>query len=161
MFGKLPPIKSIFIGIMIIAASMLINIIPLYMAGGVTRIVGDIIPLGSLFIIMTVALIAFGELFKSGRMYEYIASLAPKGQEGLFQGYSNLPMALGSIAGGFIGAWLFNEVMCKNAVELPNKLLQLDPKQASLGWIILAACGFVSAFSMYLYSRWLMKQVKE
>jgi dipeptide/tripeptide permease len=102
MFGKLPPIKSIFIGIVIIGASMLINIFPLYMAGGATRLVGDIIPLGSLFIIMTVALIAFGELFKSGRLYEYVALLSPKGQEGLYQGYVNLPMALGSIAGGFI-----------------------------------------------------------
>ncbi|MDR2697599.1 MAG: MFS transporter [Holophagales bacterium] len=157
IFGKLPPVKSIFIGMVIIGASMLINIFPLYMAGGVTGIVSNIIPLGSIFIILTVAIIAFGELFKSAKLYEYIASFAPKGQEGLFQGYSNLPMAIGSIIGGPAGAWIFNEIMCKNAVELPNKLLQLDPGQATLGWIILAACGFVSALCMFIYNWWIRK----
>lgn len=49
-----------------------------------------------IFVVLTVALIAFGELFASSRLYEYIGSLAPKGQEGLFLGYANLPMAIGS-----------------------------------------------------------------
>jgi hypothetical protein len=139
---------------------MLVNIIPLYTAGGVTAIVGNIIPIGSLFVIMTVAIIAFGELFKSAKMYEYIASFAPKGQEGLFQGYSNLPMALGSIAGGFIGAYVFNEIMCKDAVELPNKLLELNPTYATIGWAIFAACGFLSALSMFIYNWWIRRDAK-
>ena len=84
------------------------------MAGGVTA--KALLPMGSLFIVMTVALIAFGELFASSRLYEYIGSLAPKGQEGLFLGYANLPMAIGSLIGGPAGAWLFNDVMCKGAV---------------------------------------------
>lgn len=157
-FGKLPPIKSIFIGIGIIGASMLINIVPLYMAGGVTAMVGNLIPLGSLFIMLTVAMIAFGELFNSSRLYEYIGSLSPKGQEGLFQGYANLPMAIGSIIGGPAGAWLFNEVMCKGAEKLPNGLLKLAPQAATTGWVILAVFGFASAFSMFLYNRWLQRQ---
>ncbi|MCL1894677.1 MAG: MFS transporter [Holophagaceae bacterium] len=159
IFVKFTPIKSIFIGTAIVGASMLVNIFPLYMAGGVTQLVNDIIPLGSIFIVMTVALIGFGEIFTSGRMWEYLATLAPKGQEGLYQGFANLPIALGSIVGGFLGAWLFNEIMCKNATELPNRLLQLDPRQACHGWIILACCGFVCAFSMFLYSRWIAKQI--
>jgi len=157
-FGKLPPIKSIFIGIGIIGASMLINIVPLYMSGGVTATVGNLLPMGSLFIMLSVAMIAFGELFNSSRLYEYIGSLSPKGQEGLFQGYANLPMAIGSIIGGPAGAWLFNAVMCKGATKLPSGLLQLDPHQATLGWVILAVFGFASAFSMFLYNRWLQKQ---
>lgn len=157
-FGKLPPIKSIFIGIGIIGASMLINIVPLYMAGGVTAMVGNLLPMGSLFIMLTVAMIAFGELFNSSRLYEYIGSLSPKGQEGLFQGYANLPMAIGSIIGGPAGAWLFNAVMCKGATKLDSGLLQLDPNQATLGWVILAVFGFASAFSMFLYNRWIQKQ---
>ena len=157
-FGKLPPIKSIFIGIGIIGASMLINIVPLYMSGGVTATVGNLLPMGSLFIMLSVAMIAFGELFNSSRLYDYIGSLSPKGQEGLFQGYANLPMAIGSIIGGPAGAWLFNAVMCKGATTLPSGLLQLDPHQATLGWVILAVFGFASAFSMFLYNRWLQKQ---
>jgi hypothetical protein len=70
-------------------------------------------------------------------------------------------MALGSIAGGFVGAWLFNEVMCKNSEKLESGLLRLDPGQASLGWIILACCGFASALSMFLYNIWIKREVKE
>lgn len=156
LFGKLPPIKSIIVGTVIIGLSMLINVAPLFMAGGVTA--HALLPLGSLFVVMTVALIAFGELFASSRLYEYIGSLAPKGQEGLFLGYANLPMAIGSLVGGPAGAWLFNQVMCAGAVKQPDGLLKLDPKAAASGWIILTLFGLGSALSLWLYNRWLQKQ---
>jgi dipeptide/tripeptide permease len=156
LFGKMAPIKSIIVGTVIIGLAMLINVAPLYMAGGVTMKVW--LPLGSLFIVMTVALIAFGELFASARLYEYIGSLAPKGQEGLFLGYSNLPMAIGSLVGGPAGAWLFNKVMCAGAVKQTDGLLKLDPRAAATGWIILTLFGLGSALSLWFYNRWLQKQ---
>jgi len=106
---------------------------------------------------LTVALIAFGELFTSARTYEYIGALAPKGQEGLFLGYANLPMAIGSLIGGPAGAAIFNEIMCKDAVKLDTGLLQLDPMWNSIGWLVLMAIGFVSALSMWRYNAWLRK----
>ncbi len=157
-FGKLPPIKSIVVGTVIIGLSMLINIAPLWMGGGVGLRVADLLPLGSLFIVLTVALIAFGELFASSRLYEYIGSLAPKGQEGLFLGYANIPMAVGAFVGGPAGAWLFNKVMCRGAVELPSGLLRLDPRFATLGWVILTLIGLGSAASMFAYNAWLKRQ---
>ena len=156
LFGKLPPIKSIIVGTVIIGLAMLINVAPLFMAGGVTLRLW--LPLGSLFVVMTVALIAFGELFASARLFEYIGSLAPKGQEGLFLGYANLPMAIGSLVGGPAGAWLFNKVMCAGAVKQSNGLLKLDPRAAASGWIILTLFGLGSAFSLWLYNRWLQRQ---
>lgn len=156
LFGKLPPIKSIIVGTVIIGLSMLINVAPLFMAGGVTA--KALLPMGSLFIVLTVALIAFGELFASSRLYEYIGSLAPKGQEGLFLGYANLPMAIGSLVGGPAGAWLFNQVMCAGAVKQADGLLKLDPKAAATGWIILTLFGLGSALSLWVYNRWLQKQ---
>lgn len=156
LFGKLPPIKSIIVGTVIIGLSMLINVAPLFMAGGVTA--KALLPMGSLFIVLTVALIAFGELFASSRLYEYIGSLAPKGQEGLFLGYANLPMAIGSLVGGPAGAWLFNQVMCAGAVKQPDSLLKLDPRAAATGWIILTLFGLGSALSLWVYNRWLQKQ---
>ncbi len=162
MFGKLPPIKSIVIGTVIIGLSMVINLYPLFAAGGVTMKAFDLIPLGSLFIVLTVAMIAFGELFASSRLYEYIGSLAPKGQEGLFLGSANLPMAIGTLVGGPVGAWLFNEVMCRGAEKVMQPggkfLLKLDPKSAATGWIILTAFGLLSAASMYAYNAWLKRQ---
>jgi dipeptide/tripeptide permease len=157
LFGKMKPINSIIVGIIIIGVSMLINIIPIYMSGGVTLEVWDLLPLGALFATLTVALIAFGELFTSARTYEYIGALAPKGKEGLFLGYANLPMAIGSLIGGPAGAAIFNEIMCRNAIPLDNGLLQLDPTWNTLGWIVLMTIGLASALSMYLYNIWLKK----
>ena len=157
-FGKLPPIKSIVVGTTIIGFAMLINIAPLYMGGGVGLRVWDLLPLGSLFIVLTVALIAFGELFASARLYEYIGSLAPKGQEGLFLGYAQIPMAIGSLVGGPAGAYVFNDIMCRGAVKLPGGLLKLDPHSATLGWCLLTGIGLASAASMFAYNAWLKRQ---
>jgi len=155
-FGKMKPINSIIVGIIIIGISMMINIIPIFMSGGVRSLtLGEFIPLGSLFIVLTVGLIAFGELFTSARTYEYIGALAPKGQEGLFLGYANLPMAIGALIGGPAGAFIFNEIMCKNAIQLDSGLLELNTFWNSMGWIILMGIGFISAFSMWIYNRWL------
>lgn len=159
IFGKMKPIKSIVVGIIIIGASMLINIIPIYFADSVRVEVWDLLPVGALFITLTVAMIAFGELFTSARTYEYIGALAPKGQEGLFLGYANLPMAIGSLIGGPAGAAIFNEIMCHNSTVMENGLLQLDPTWNTLGWVVLMSIGLVSALSMWLYNRWLRKQV--
>jgi len=157
-FGKMKPINSIIVGIIIIGVSMMINLIPIFMSGGVrTLTLGDWIPLGTLFITLTVALIAFGELFTSARTYEYIGALAPKGQEGLFLGYANLPLAIGALIGGPAGAFIFHEIMCNGATQLDSGLLELSPFWNSMGWIVLMGIGFVSAFSMWLYNRWLQK----
>ena len=157
-FGKMRPIRSMIVGTVIIGLSMVINLIPVFSAGGVRSLVANWLPLGSVFVILTVALIAFGELFTSPRMYEYIGALAPKGQEGLFLGYANLPLAIGAITGGPVGAFIFNDIMAKNAVKLDSGLLQLDPTYNAMGWLILMAIGLVSATSMWLFNRWLERQ---
>ncbi len=152
------PIKSIIVGGIIISFSMIINIAPIYIMGGVREgTFLKLLPMGSLFAVFTVAMIAFGELFASARQYEYIGALSPKGQEGLFLGYANLPMAIGSLTGGPIGAYIFNGIMCKNATKLSNGLLELDPGWNAMGWFILMSIGLLSAFSMWLYNRWLQK----
>ncbi|MBI5547392.1 MAG: MFS transporter [Deltaproteobacteria bacterium] len=158
-FGKMKPIRSIVVGTVIIALSMVANLVPVLIAGGPRMVLADWIPIGSLFIMLTVALIAFGELFTSPRTFEWIGSLAPKGQEGLFLGYANLPMAIGSLIGGPVGAWIFNDVMARDAQKLDNGLLSLNPGSATTGWLILMGIGFASALSMWLYNVWLERQL--
>ncbi len=160
LFGKLKPISSIIVGIVIIGLSMLVNLVPIWVAGGIRApALWELAPLASVFAALTVAMIAFGELFTSARTYEYIGALAPKGQEGLFLGYANLPMAIGSLVGGPAGAAIFNEIMCRNSRVLHGEgvegLLDLDPFWNSMGWVLLMAIGFASALSMWLYNRWL------
>ena len=158
LFGKVRAIRSIVVGTVIIGLSMAINLFPIWSAGGVRELAAHWLPIGSVFLILTVALIAFGELFTSARMYEYIGALAPKGQEGLFLGYASLPVAVGSLTGGPVGAFIFNEIMAKHSTVRPDGLLELDPTQNSLGWIILMAIGLVSALAVWLFNRWVEKQ---
>ncbi len=153
-FGKIRPIRSIVVGTVIIGLSMVINLVPIYSSDLRAGVIGSL-PLASLFIVATVALVAFGELFAMARTYEYIGALAPKGQEGLFLGYANLPMAIGSLVGGPVGAAIFNEVMCKGSSKRADGLLELDPASATSGWLILMGIGFASAFAMWLYNRWI------
>ncbi len=158
LFGRVRAIRSIVIGTVIIGLSMAINLFPVYAAGGVRVLVANWLPIGSVFIILTVALIAFGELFTSARMYEYIGALAPKGQEGLFLGYASLPVAVGSLTGGPVGAFIFNEIMAKNATVRADGLLELVPAQNALGWIILMTIGLVSALAVWIFNGWVERQ---
>jgi len=156
-FGKVRAVRSIVVGTIIIGLAMMLNVFPIYSAGGLRALAANWLPIGSVFIILTVALIAFGELFTSARMYEYIGALAPKGQEGLFLGYASLPVAVGSLTGGPVGALIFNEIMAKDATTRPDGLLELVPANNALGWVILMAIGFLSAFAVWLFNRWIEK----
>ena len=48
------------------------------------------------------AVFSLGEMLSSPKKLEYLASLAPRGQEGLFMGYANIPVAIGWIAGSVL-----------------------------------------------------------
>jgi len=58
-------------------------------------------------IIAGIAIFALGEMTQAPRYYEYISNLAPKGQQGLFQGYAFLPIAIAWGVGGRLGGWLY------------------------------------------------------
>jgi POT family proton-dependent oligopeptide transporter len=153
-FGKMAPVRSMMVGTVIVGLAMVINVVPLYLSGG-PRAVGPLgIPVGSAFVVATVALIALGELFAQARVFEYIGALAPKGQEGLFLGYASLPIALGSLAGGPVGALVFHGIICRDATKDGDGLLVLDRTNATVGWLLLMGVGLVSAGGLWLYHRW-------
>jgi dipeptide/tripeptide permease len=158
LFGKMRPIRSMIVGTMIIGAAMALNMIPVLLGGDLRAPIANLLPVGSFIVVASVALGAFAELFTSARMFEYVGAMAPKGQEGLFLGYANLPLAFGSLAGGPVGALIFNEVMARGATRRPDGLLELVPSQNTMGWIILMAIGFLSAMSMWIFNRWLERQ---
>ncbi len=157
-FGGMKPIRSMIVGTVIIGLAMAINLIPIFVGGDLRAPIWHWLPIGSLMVVTCIALGAFAELFTSARMYEYVGALAPKGQEGLFLGYANLPLAFGSLLGGPVGAFIFNEVMAKGATRRPDGLLDLVPSQNALGWTIFMGVGLVSAVSMWLFNRWLERQ---
>jgi POT family proton-dependent oligopeptide transporter len=65
------------------------------------------VSLGIPTIMAAIFLFSIGEQTQAPRFYEYIADLAPKGQEALFQGFAFLPIAIAWGFGGTIGGWLY------------------------------------------------------
>lgn len=51
-----------------------------------------------------------GEMLSSPKKMEYLATLSPKGQEGLFMGYANVPVALGWIAGSLFAGNRYEQI---------------------------------------------------
>ncbi len=49
-----------------------------------------------------IAVFSIGEMLSSPKKMEYLATLATKGQEGLFMGYANIPVAIGWIAVSYL-----------------------------------------------------------
>jgi dipeptide/tripeptide permease len=148
------PLKSIMAGVGVSVVGMLLNIIPSLADGGALQAVSIgsfVMPLAGIFILISIASMAIGEMFASPRIYQYIGAIAPKGQEGLYLGYANLPLALGTIVGAPLGGIMF-ETLIKNPAA------QGLPTRAPLMWILVASMGVISMTGLYLYDRYLVKK---
>ncbi|MBN1938634.1 MAG: MFS transporter [Candidatus Aminicenantes bacterium] len=151
------PIKSIMFGVAVTTVGMVVNVLPTLLwsdAFQKVNLLGLVIPAAGIFMIVSIASMATGEMFASPRIYEYVGALAPKGQEGLYLGYSNLPVALGSILGGGVGGKLFQKLI-------------LDPREAGGSpqiatlWLIIGAVGIVSFVGLGIYNSWLKRALQK
>ncbi len=148
------PLKSIMVGITITIFGMLINITPyLFKISPFQRVtfLGMIIPVGGIFILISIASMAFGEMFASPRIYQYLGAIAPKGNEGLYLGYANLPIALGTIIGAPLGGFLFEKFISSRS---ESEILASAPFM----WGIVAFMGVISVSGVYLYNKLIVKK---
>jgi dipeptide/tripeptide permease len=83
---------------------------------------------------------SIGEMTQAPRYYEYISDLAPKGQQGLFQGYAFLPIAIAWFVGGTFGGWLY--VTFAKQSPYPNAI-----------WLTLFGVGMLATILMWVYDR--------
>jgi dipeptide/tripeptide permease len=153
---KWTPIKSIMFGVAVTTVGMVVNILPTLLwsdAFQKVNLLGLAIPAAGIFMIVSIASMATGEMFASPRIYEYLGALAPKGQEGLYLGYANLPVALGSILGGMVGGRLFQKLI------LDPRNAGTQPKIAAL-WLIIGAVGIASFVGLGIYNAWLKRILK-
>ena len=117
------PVRSIIFGVLVTTIGMLVNILAPVLFADISLKVSllrfgsfqVLLPIAGIFLVVSIASMALGEMFASPRIYEYIGAIAPKGQEGLYLGYANLPVALGSIVGAPLGGRLF-ETFISNPV---------------------------------------------
>lgn len=133
---KLSTSKAILIGFMFAAISWLFLYLMLPL---VYQKMWNGIHLSNLTIVIGIFLFSVGEQTQAPRFYEYIANLAPKGQEALFQGYAFLPIAIAWGLGGTLGGYLY-QTFAKN----------MNSPQYVFG--ILFLIGTLAALSMFLYN---------
>jgi dipeptide/tripeptide permease len=81
---------------------------------------------------------AIGEMIQAPRYYEYISEIAPPGQQGLFQGYAFLPIAIARFVGDPIGGWLYQT---SKAAGKPEYV-----------WYALIGIGVGSTLLMWIYN---------
>jgi predicted MFS family arabinose efflux permease len=84
-----------------------------------------------------------GEMTQAPRYYEYISEIAPEGQQGLFQGYAFLPIAIARFVGDPIGAWLYQT---SRAAGRPERV-----------WYALIGIGLLGTLLMFLYNRFIAR----
>jgi dipeptide/tripeptide permease len=147
-FKKWTPVRTILLGAVVMTAGMLVNVLPTLLSGDITRkidVLGLAIPFAGIFVIVSIASMAAGEMMASPRIYEYIGAIAPKGQEGLFMGYVSLPIALASLAGGKLGGRMFERFISEPvAGGRPAEYLTM--------WLIIAATGLASIVGLIIYN---------
>jgi POT family proton-dependent oligopeptide transporter len=147
------PVTSIILGAGLTTAGMLLNVLPPLFLGDLSQkvtLAGMAVPVVGIFLIISIASMALGEMTASPRIYEYIGAIAPKGQEGLFLGYANLPIALASIFGGPLGGRLFEKFISE-----PQKAGQ--PVKPVTMWLIITGIGLLSMLGLAIYDRFLIK----
>ncbi len=154
---KWTPIKSIMFGVGVTVVGMVVNVLPTLLWSDVTRkidFLGLALPAAGIFMIISIASMATGEMFASPRIYEYLGALAPKGQEGLYLGYANLPVALGSIIGGPVGGMLFQKlILDPQKAGAPAKIATL--------WLIIGLVGIISFVGLGVYNAWLKRILRK
>jgi POT family proton-dependent oligopeptide transporter len=149
------PVKTIMIGAVVVTLGMLVNVLPslLFADPNAQVKLGLTLPIAGIFMIVSIASMAVGEMMASPRIYEYIGAIAPKGQEGLYLGYTSLPIALASIVGGPIGGRLFERY-----INTPLK--DGRPVDTVTMWLIIVGIGIASIVGLWIYDRAVIKPKK-
>jgi dipeptide/tripeptide permease len=91
--------------------------------------------------VLSLFVVALGEIIQQPRYYEYISRLAPAGQQGTYMGFAFLPMGIGSLIGGWLGGKLihhFGEVM-----HQPGRM-----------WWVVTGVGIATALLLWIYERY-------
>ncbi len=120
---KIPTFTAMILGLVITSISWLILVIHPSTWGMVAALV----------------VVALGEITQSARYYEYISSLAPANQQGLYMGYAFIPIAIGYLIAGPLGGYLLHEF--GDVRHRPQQM-----------WWVISAVGLGGAGLMVIYN---------
>jgi proton-dependent oligopeptide transporter, POT family len=123
---KIPPLQAVILGTLITSVSWLILALRPTIWG----------------VVLSLFVLALGEITQQPPYYEYISRLAPPGQQGTYMGFAFLPIGIGSLIGGWFGGTLihhFGEV-----THQPERM-----------WWAVTAVGLATTASLWIYDRML------
>jgi proton-dependent oligopeptide transporter, POT family len=90
--------------------------------------------------VLSLFVLALGEIIQSPRYYEYISRLAPEGQQGTYMGFAFLPIGIGSLIGGWFGGRMMHQYG-----EVRH--------QPAHAWWAITAVGLITAVLLFAYDR--------
>ena len=90
--------------------------------------------------IISLFVLALGEIIQAPRYYEYISRLAPAGQQGTYMGFAFLPIGIGSLIGGWFGG------------TLVHRFGEVAHRPALIWWSV-TGVGLVTAALLWIYDK--------
>jgi len=96
--------------------------------------------------ILSLFVLAIGEIIQAPRYYEYISRLAPAEQQGTYMGFAFLPIGIGSIIGGWLGGKLMHHF-----AEVQHR--------PTLFWLVMTGVGITTALILWVYDKTLRPAV--
>ncbi len=153
---KIPPVNSIGIALLIIPFSALtISLSPL-----LVKISGDQVHFGGLFslhpitvaLIVGIALQGLAETFLSPRFLEYASKQAPKGEEGLYLGYSHLTTFFANLF-AFVSSGYLLDKYCPDPRTLSPEQMASAYSHAHYIWYFYAGVGFLAFLLLMIYKK--------
>jgi proton-dependent oligopeptide transporter, POT family len=90
--------------------------------------------------VLSLFVLALGEIIQAPRYYEYISRLAPPEQQGTYMGFAFLPIGIGSLIGGWFGG------------TLVHHFGEVTHQPARIWWSV-TAVGLVTAAALWIYDK--------
>lgn len=106
----------------------------------------------TVMLIVGIVFQGLAECFISPRYLEYFSLQAPKGEEGLYLGFSHLHSFLSSLLGFGISGYLLT-AYCPDPSTVAPELLATAYNKAYYIWFYFAAIGVVAAIALLIYGK--------
>jgi dipeptide/tripeptide permease len=124
LIRKIPAFQAVILGTLITSLSWLILIFRPTVWGAV----------------LSIFVLALGEITQQPRYYEYISRLAPPGQQGTYMGFAFLPIGIGSLIGGWFGGSLMHHY--GEVLHQPERV-----------WWVVVGVGIATTVLLWIYDK--------
>jgi dipeptide/tripeptide permease len=124
MLRKIPAFHAVILGTLVSSLSWLVVAFEPTVLGAV----------------LSILVLALGEIIQQPRYYEYISRLAPPGQQGTYMGFAFLPIGIGSLIGGWFGGRVMHQF-----AEVAHQ-----PQRA---WYAIVGVGLLTTLLLWIYDR--------